>query len=490
MAYRPATQIVDQDTPPPRSYSTDTGVWYTVGLSQKGPTKPRMLQSLNEFVKYFGDRQSYSVIYDSLELYFREGGARAYFARVVGPAAVASSHTFKDAGNSDTVTISAIGPGDWGDSLNVEILAPLVAGFRVKVSHDTEGDLETSPDLADKDALFDWIKFSSYITAEDESSQDNPAVVAVQNLAGGDDDRDNITDDEWDAALALLRADFGPGQVSAPGRTTDAGHQALIAHAKERNRLACLDAPDTNTYATLEDSAANAPGSYSTDGRWGRMDWPWVKIKGPAAGTYRAVPPCALVAAKIARNDGLGMSPNQPAAGRWGEATYVNALTRPAAGESEPDLVDRDTLNSSGVNVIRAMFGGEVIRIYGWRTLTDPVTDPDWINFGNSRLRMAIHAEAENILEEFMFAMLDGRGFTFGDLKGALTGMLIGHYNQGDLWGETADKAFYVDVGAQVNTPETLAANEVHAIISLRMSPFAEFIQLVLVKRPITEAVV
>lgn len=48
-------------------------------------------------------------------------------------------------------------------------------------------------------------------------------------------------------------------------------------------------------------------------------------------------------------------------------------------------------------------------------------------------------------------------------------------------------EAFIVDVGDSVNTPDTLANLELHADISLRMSPFAELILLSIFKVAVSQ---
>jgi hypothetical protein len=49
------------------------------------------------------------------------------------------------------------------------------------------------------------------------ASANNPAVVAAGALAGGADDRANITDTQRQAALDAITPDLGPGQVAMPG---------------------------------------------------------------------------------------------------------------------------------------------------------------------------------------------------------------------------------------------------------------------------------
>jgi phage tail sheath protein FI len=402
-----------------------------------------------------------------------------YVARVVGPAAVSASKNLLDAGAAISLVASEIGPGSYGNSYKVAVLTPLVAGYRIQVQ-DTGGvPLETSPDLADQPAAVNWAKNSSYIRIALGVSSNNPAVAAGAALASGNDDRASITDTQWLNALTTFTNDLGPGQVSMPGRTTDTAHQQLMAHADALNRSAILDLPDTATTATLLTSVQTARGSV---GKRGASFAPWVITPGIVVGTTRTVPPSALVAAKCAKTD-AEFNPNTPAAGTNGVADYAIDVSQPAW-----DGATRNTLNSGGVNVIRNMFGAP--RIYGWRSMVDSVAEPSWLDFGNSRLYMAIAAEANNIAETYVLKEIDGQGIVISAFGGALKGMLIPYFTEGALYGQTPDEAFFVDVGVQVNTPTRLANNELHAVISLRMSPFAELVVIEIVKVGTTESVV
>jgi hypothetical protein len=129
------------------------------------------------------------------------------------------------------------------------------------------------------------------------------------------------------------------------------------------------------------------------------------------------------------------------------------------------------------------MFGG--IRNYGWRSQANPNSDKNWLSFGNSRLYMGIAAELDQAGENYMFAEIDGQnGNTINMFGQALSSVLFGHYQRGELFG-TQDQAYAVDVGPTVNTLATIANLELHAICYVLMSPFAEWVQISVVKNKI-----
>lgn len=479
MSVRPGVSIIQRSTPPPRSAPTDTGVWHVVGLTDSGPLTPQIIGSMADYERLYGPRVTYSVLYDALDMYFREGGARAMISRVVGPAAVNGSRNLLDAGAAISLVASALGPSTSSNLISVGVRAGGAGGTFVVFVVIGGVEVETSPDLIDTNAAVLWAAGSNYIRLTQGASVNDPAVVAAAALAGGTDDRASITDTQWQQALDRITADLGPGQVSAPGRTTAAGHGQLLAHARVTRRVAILDAPDTATQATLTAAAAAARVG---DQRYGGMFAPWIIAPGVVAGTTRNIPPSALVAGLLSRNDASGEGPSAPAAGDLGESFFATTLSQIAWSDAV-----RTILNTAGINVIRTQFGA--VRVYGWRSLVDPVQDPEWLNLGSVRLYMHIAAMASSIAEGFLFDKIDGQGKKISEFSGALRGMLMDLYDDGDLYGATPEEAFYVDVGNQVNTATSLAANELRAVLNVKMSPFGEFVQVEIVKRPITEGV-
>jgi len=275
------------------------------------------------------------------------------------------------------------------------------------------------------------------------------------------------------AALARLTADLGPGQVliADPVKAADPANQsALLAHAAATNRVALLSTTD-GTAAALTAAATGL--KTDQNARYGALFAPSATIPGVVAGTTRTVPYTAIVAGIISRND-VAYTPNQPAAGSLGQA--VNAL------DVNGRYTDAEyaSLNTAGVNMARVIYGG--VRTYGYRSLVDPTTTPQWLNFGWARLNMAICAGADSIGERYVFTQLDGRRRTIAQFGGELSAMLAPYYDKGALYGESAQEAYDVDVGAQVNTQTTIANGELHAVLSVRMSGMAEWVVIEIVK--------
>jgi phage tail sheath protein FI len=476
----PGTTVDEIATAPPRSAPTDVGVWFATGLADRGPVnRPIVIRSLAEFVQKLGARVNYSVLYDCAETFFREGGGTLIIGRVVGPAAAKASRNLLDAAAAVSLTVNAKSEGTWGNNLTVAVAAGTNQGYKLTVKESGKV-VETADNLLTQADAVTWSQNSNYVDIALGASADVPDVVGDTALQTGTDDRNNIVEANWTNALTLFSKDLGPGQVSAPGRTTAGAQQAICAHCEANNRTPYLDLVDSHDRATLVTAALAQRGQPGAN-RGGPFA-PWAVIPGLTPGTFRTVPYSAVQAGITARNDGLGYSPNVPAAGDKGQSIFAVGLSQDPWNDA-----DRGALNDAGVNVALIKYNG--VRTYGFRTLADPINDPLHLNLSNARLDMAIQNDANIIAEAFEFSEIDGKKIQISKFQGQLVGMLLDYYAEGSLFGDTPAEAFNVDVGDQVNTPETLANDELHAVIAIRRSPMAERVIIHVAKVPVTEAI-
>jgi hypothetical protein len=415
--------VISRALPPPRSAPTDTGVCFIVGSTLTTDVAYATVRSLTEYVTTFGDRGTgpEQTTYDAVDVYFREGGSTC----IVGS-------------TTSTVTFSSLEGG-----LDADELAKL-----------PRSDLDT---LAAEHGLDP----TAYATKTD----------LIDALAGGPSTL--VADPGIAKALAALTKDLGPGQIliaDASLAADPANQSALLAHAAATNRVALLTCAD-GTAASLQaigDALQTDP-----NGRFGALFAPSAIVPGVTAGTTRTVPYSAVEAGIIARND-LSYSPNQAAAGVLGQALYATDVN------GRYSDTDYENLNEASVNMARIIYGG--VRTYGYRALVDPTTSPEWEWFGWARLNMGITAQAEAVGERFVFSQLDGRRRTIAQFGGELSAVLATYYDEGSLYGTTPAEAYDVDVGAQVNTDDTIANGELHAILSVRMSAGAEWVLIEIVK--------
>src|SRR5687767_9340931 len=129
MSPLPGVEITVRDSAPPRSSLTDTAGAFMVGLVQKGSIiKAVTVRSMVEFEDVFGVRQSFGLVYDAAETFFREGGNKLTVSRIVGPAPVsATANMVGSAGTSMVAT--ATSPGEWANGYKVKS-STATGGFR------------------------------------------------------------------------------------------------------------------------------------------------------------------------------------------------------------------------------------------------------------------------------------------------------------------------------------------------------------------------
>lgn len=468
----PTVQIVDAVAP--AAGATDTGTAFMVGLADRGVvtgpiTTADAVTSLSDFVAKYGARQSYSMLYDSVEAFFAEGGNRVYISRFAGPAATKASAAVPAAGTKFTATAKSVGA--WGNNLTVAVAAGVITVA------ESGTVVETSPVQADVISAQAWSTGSRYIdiTPVGTGALTDTAAVA---LTGGADDRVNATDTQRQAALDRFAKALGPGQVLMPGDTRDQAHSMLAAHANANNRFALLDAPDTATAGTIITSAAVVRALGRDQARHCQMLSPWLTAPGVTVGTTRTVPPSAVQAGLYARSDAAG-NPNRAAAGDRGISRFVTAVKTTFTD------TDRSSLADAGVTVIIA--GDQGAETYDDVTLVDPLVDPEWLGAANNREVMALVSDLRQVAAAHMFAQNEG-GVSLSAFNGDCVGVCLRHKLRGSLFGDTPDEAFRVDTGPPINTTATAQARKLGVAVAVKLSPSNRQVVVQLTNTPLTEA--
>jgi len=463
---RPGVTVELVEDAPSGNAVLDSGQAFFIGVAQRGPSRAVRVTSLSGYSRVFGDRAGASLLYDSVNAYFTEGGAVLYVSRITGPDADTATGTL------GVFTVDAASPGAWGNQVAVRLEDAAATGgtgaVQLVVAYDSQ-DVERSPALTTPEALVTWAETrSAYVALTYTTGALAPAAAVT--LAGGVDDN-TVDADSVKAALDRFTYELGPGQVAAPGLTTTMVADALFDHVDATRRVTLLDAPDSPDPLVVGAAATALEGT--PQARYAAMFAPWAIYPGPAVATTVVVPYSAVQAGLIARLDAATQNPNLAAAG-------VNGITRGAVGLTQVwSDEQRQTLNEQGVTVAVTKYG--TIRTYGARSAAGPA-ELNWMWFGGAREVMAVAHESDAIGENYVLRQIDGQGVLFTQLNAALKGMLLEHYGRGALYGATPEEAFNVNTGSSVNTPETIAAGEVHAVIRLKTSPTAEWVHIVIIK--------
>lgn len=470
--------IGDRAASPVAAASTSNG--FMVGVCQKGPTdEPIKAISLADAADKIGERLSANpYLYDALDCAFREGASVIYIGRAVGAESDTSEAEAVDASSKKTLRFLAKSPGEWGNNLKVEIT---LSGGKITITVKLSSTVvETSPALDTNAEAVEWGKSSAYVDVVDISAAESAGDAKTQSLtlSEGKDDVAGVGTTQIENALKILTKDLGPGQVAAPGFTSEAIHKAVLTHAANNNRKPLLDDPVETTKSELVSHATALRGATA---KHGCLLASWAYVPGLSLGTERKVPSSGIQMGLIARSEGEGNGPNKAAAGKRGRSKYATGLVTLFTD------TERGELDEAGV--IASIMVRGVVTTYGNVTLVNQTTEPNWKSFSASRLVMGVAAKAEEILESYDFEQIDGHGYIFKKLQGDLSGgACMPFYLADELYGQTPEEAFFVNTGPDVNTPTSIAAEEIKAQIGIRVSPTASFLEVEVVKVPTTES--
>lgn len=509
--YRPGVAVSSRSSSPPLGAPTDTSVAFMAGEATQGPLAPTEITSLDQFTVVYGARLASSYLYDSVEAFLREGGSSCYVSRLVD-GAIAAKIAAPTLGAGATVTANS--PGAFANGWQLVVAAATMTTFSGGDEEDDGGSapppaspeapsprltfpkatgtpftaqllagdgsvLQQSLQLYTTDDLAAWLGSQQYATLTGHTA--GQALVALTlTLAGGADGTLPVADpDALAATLDAIPSELGPGQVLAPGKTDPEMQAAVLAHASTRNRVALLDAPQGADVPTLIAQAGAMRGA--AEDRYGALVAPWATVPGIARGSTRVIPWSPIQAGLIARLDAQTGNANRAAAGEFGQSYFALGLTQTFSD------ADRQTLLYAGVNTARVRYGN--VRGYGFRTLSDENgTNGQWVQLNWARLNMQIVAQSQEIGEHYVFSQIDGRGLTIAAFGGDLTGMLKVLYDDGALYGDAVEDAFVVNVSSSVNTLETISDGQLLAVLSVKMSPHAELVEIDIVKVELTEA--
>ncbi len=133
--------------------------------------------------------------------------------------------------------------------------------------------------------------------------------------------------------------------------------------------------------------------------------------------------------------------------------------------------IDQGQLNMQGINIIRVFQGGSRPLLYGARTTA---TDKNWQYVNIRRLFLFLE---ESIQEGIRWAVFEPNNLQLWQkLRRTITEFLTRAWRDGALFGETAEKAFYVRIDEALNPFSEQALGRLHIEIGVRPTYPAEFI--------------
>jgi phage tail sheath protein FI len=470
-----------------------------LGQTERGPTRPRLVTSYNDYKRWFG-----GVFGDGARFmpyavsgFFENGGKRLYVCRIVGENAAFAANGF------GPCTVTAQGAGTWGNQVWVKVSDSTTrdaqnqpVGFRLQVAYWSSVPPNFTPfnpfDPANRRSLprpaltedFDDLVTSE--TAPDyyrKRLESGSALVSLDGppnvrpdageamLSGGQDDATAIGVDDFVGEPAGTRTDpqgldalkldafREVALVYAPHPAQDSLPiaKAVIDHCElKRFRFGVIDCERNEA-----DVGNLDPRTDISETSYAAFYYPWLYVSDPQTGARKLVPPGGHALGIYARTDaerGVFKAPaNEVARG-------VLAL------EFDIDDGRQDVLNPRGVNVIRS-FPGRGIRVWGARTLS---ANSLWKYVSVRRLFIFLENSIYEGTQWVVFEPNDDR--LWARVKDTIRLFLRGQWRLGALFGRTEDEAFFITCDRTTMTQDDILNGRLICEIGIAPVRPAEFV--------------
>lgn len=518
--------IYIQEIPGTRSIQgASTSVAAFVGATESGPYEsPTLITSWNAFTRQFGGLIWYGFTTWAVYEFFQEGGTSCYVVRTrdggSGKAATATMGGTK---------LSAASPGVWGNSLQVYISNNTVVtgtgtggtgggnantptpvfNLQVVVDAAVIDGTSSTPNLP-MQLLIAYVRQNglgtttisnkSYYILEAFNGFTDAGVAFTTRIqsqsmfirvASTDGKRPSNTQSptaftsgvaaNWSlkAATDTLKTVQALSLLAVPDTVTitdNNGNTDAVKQGQAINQslLLCQDlaslfyAADPPFGQSVQDIIAfktgTLTGSQALNSSYGALYYPWAWIFNPLSNSNVPIPPSGPTLGRYAYTDG--------SIGVWKSPAGVNdgAMRTVVALQQQLTDADQDSLNPNGINTLRNLINyGNVI--YGARTVSQ---DTQWTYVSVRRLFIYVEQSLKNSLQWVVFEPNDQALWSAvtRDVDAFLTTL----WNQGGLFGATAQEAFFVTCDASNNPPETRMLGQLYIDIGLAPVYPAEFV--------------
>jgi len=507
--FTPGVYVEEIERGPRPIEGVPTSIAAFLGETERGPLRPRLLTSYNDYKRYYGG------IFDPAKFapyavngFFQNGGQQLYMARIVGSKATTASKAY------GAFTLSAAGPGAWGKNLWVRIQDGTTqdkngkSGFRLKLAYwpggappnplfDPFDDTRSTPRpqfMEDYDDLLILPSSANYFKKRliDPSTNDpvsalgtidttNGGIPASKppntgntgELIGGNaaDDPGPLTDADFIGAVAGGRTELqGMSALEldayrdvalvyaphAPDNATKIENAIIVYCERLKYRFAAIDCDPVTDPSNLDPRATN-----QWDTEYAGFYAPWIKISDPDTGVATIIPPGGHVLGVYARTDserGVFKSP-------------ANEILN-AALDVKFQINDgvQAGINPKGVNAIRS-FPGRGIRIWGARTLS---SDTLWKYVSVRRLFIFLERSIYEGTQWVVFEPNDER--LWARVKDTIRLFLRTQWREGALFGKTEDEAFFITCDRTTMTQDDILNGRLICEIGIAPVRPAEFV--------------
>jgi len=398
---------------------------------------------------------------------------------VVG--ALAATHLAGGRDSTDTLKVSAIDEGKWGNALSVRVedgtLDP-ANEFNLVVLHKGE-TVEVLPNLSMDESKPNHVELainerSDYITVDDlyttyNTDQYRPATGTFA-LTLGEDGITGLADADYTGDSSQHTGFYAFDEIEAlnillvPGVTTAPVLIGGIAYAESRKDLLFIAETPIHLEPLEAVDFRKGQGFYTHaafNSSYAALYYPWIEISDPLTDKKKLVPPTGAVAGCIARSDQKTDVWYAPAGTDRGRVFNALSLAyKTSRGE-------RDVLYPEGVNVI-ASFPDTGINIWGQRTLQSQSSATDRINV--RRLMMYVEAAISQSSRFVVFEPNNSQ--TWRALVRLITPFLQNIKSKGGFYD------FRVQCDEESNPPAVIDRNEMVCRVFVKPTKTAEFVEL------------
>jgi phage tail sheath protein FI len=486
-----------------------TSITAFVGAASRGPVDvPVTIFSFADFERTFGGLWRDSGLGYAVRDFYQNGGGEALIVRLVHeatstepPEASAATATLDLGG----LKLAAIGPGTWGNALQVEVSLPSDDDPDAKDIAAGQGQGITTADLfslvvregdaggggleetyfnvtvVDGPARVDAVLGSSRLvrvtgTVED-LPESRPSATADPATFGGGGDGGSLGPGDYlppsntgkPGINALLQADlFNLLCIPPPTLETDVDTTVWsVAKALcfDQRAFLIVDPPKLSDLTSVQSLPADLAGP---DARNAAVYFPRIlssdPLRGGATGSFAA---CGAIAGVYARTDGsrgVWKAPAGVDATLSGVAGLTSTLTDPENGQ----------LNPKGINVLRT-FRGTGSVVWGARTLRGSDTLADDYKYVPVR-RLALYLE-ETLYRSTQWVVFEPNDAPlWAQIRASIGAFMQDLFRRGAFQGATPREAFFVRCDADTTTQYDIDRGVVNILVGFAPLKPAEFV--------------
>ena len=503
----PGVYVEEISTGPRPIEGVSTSTTGFAGQTERGPLAPKLVTSWQEFVSWYGTYVDRNPAMKNIFLpyavrgFFDNGGQRLFVARVAGPDAGTATATLSGA-PGDT-TVSANGPGAWGN--NIRLLAseaslaevakagsPVKEWFRIRVIYYRDGIPDDLPDPTDPDEISNPKRrepdvFEDFDNLSAISTDSNFALAVINQgskliVIGQCDGKpdDTVFADklmENGTTVEATEETYLDVDTLDPEKATGLNGLAQI------REISIIAIPDEVVVGGLSDAVVNlceklkdrfAIVSEPTrtgevakilpprDTTYAGFYYPWIRVS--AAHTpegHILVPPAGHVAGIFARTDvdrGVHKAPANE---------VIRGITKIAQDVTKRE---HDMLNPKNINVLR-FFPGRGNRVWGARVVT---SDAAWKYINVRRLFIFVEESIDEGTQWVVFEPNDEP--LWARVRQTITNFLTSVWRSGALQGAKPDEAFFVKCDHSTMTQDDIDNGRLICVIGIAPVKPAEFV--------------